>query len=46
MGTALDDLATLARGLSSRDAAIQRLVTNLNVVADTLNRRDARDQHR
>lgn len=41
LGDALGDLATLSSGLASRDAAISRLIENLNVVAATITDRDA-----
>ncbi|HZQ27739.1 MAG TPA: MCE family protein [Acidimicrobiales bacterium] len=37
---AIDDLATLTQGLAQRDDAIQRMIGNLNTVADTVNSRD------
>jgi phospholipid/cholesterol/gamma-HCH transport system substrate-binding protein len=40
LGKAIDDLATLANGLASRDQAIGRLVENLDVVAGTIASRD------
>src|SRR3546814_9544941 len=36
IGATLSDLATLVGGLASRDDAIQRLITNLDVVAGTV----------
>src|SRR3546814_2872227 len=45
IGATLDDLATLVSGLASRDDAIQRLITNLDVVAETVNRRDRSEEH-
>src|SRR3546814_16349743 len=41
IGATLDDLATLVGGLASRDDAIQRLITNIDLDDETVNRRDA-----
>ena len=40
VGKAIDDLATLTKGLATRDASLSRLVENLNTVAGTIANRD------
>lgn len=40
LSRALDDLATLASGLATRDEAIGRMIENLNTVAGTITSRD------